>query len=182
MGHATALHPQETFPIIEHMIWIYVWSPYRQSDILLYHVLVWYNTAFIWKICYTLIKTHTCHDNSVVITRLQLWDRSTHVTNPIRQIYHSWPLCNTCAHMCTLLLQNGALWVTGLVYCGICSAVLCWTTLFSHHALHYFGIGIHFHFAMPALSINHLNLPKFSPIHLSEVSLPICVSIVTTIS
>ena len=32
--------------------------------------------------------------------------------------------CNIYAHMCTLLLQNGALWDMDLVHCGICATGL----------------------------------------------------------
>ena len=48
----------------------------------------------------------------------------------IRQISHNAPLCNRnvhiSVHMCTFLLQSGALWDMGLVHCGICEMDLFW--------------------------------------------------------
>ena len=45
---------------------------------------------------------------------------SSQIPQCIRQISHNAPLCNRNVHTCTFLLQNGALWDMGLVYCGIC--------------------------------------------------------------
>ena len=38
-------------------------------------------------------------------------------TNPIS---HNVPLCNRNVHVCTFLLQNGALWDSCLMFCGNC--------------------------------------------------------------
>ena len=38
----------------------------------------------------------------------------------IRQISHNAPLCNRNVHVCTFLLQKGALWDMGPVHHGIC--------------------------------------------------------------
>ena len=42
----------------------------------------------------------------------------------ITQISHNAPFCNRNVHMCTFLLQNGALWGMGLVHCGNCATGL----------------------------------------------------------
>ena len=36
-------------------------------------------------------------------------------------ISHNATLCNRNVHMCTFLLQNGALWDMGLMHCGTCT-------------------------------------------------------------
>ena len=47
----------------------------------------------------------------------------------ISHISHNAPFCNRNVHMCTFLLQKGALWDMGLVHCGICEmglfAIVC---------------------------------------------------------
>ena len=49
--------------------------------------------------------------------------QQTHLTNPTMHqtnITQCTLLQQKCAHMCTFLLPNGALWDVGLVHCGIC--------------------------------------------------------------
>ena len=44
-------------------------------------------------------------------------------------ISHNPPLCNRNVHVCTFLLQNGALWYIFLMHCGICELGLVWLIL-----------------------------------------------------
>ena len=41
-------------------------------------------------------------------------------------------LWQKCAHMCTFLSQNGALWDMGLVHCGICAIILTYLVIISY--------------------------------------------------
>ena len=42
----------------------------------------------------------------------------------IRYVSHNASFCNRNVHVCTFLLQNGALWDMGPVHCGICATGL----------------------------------------------------------
>ena len=46
------------------------------------------------------------------------------ILNGTRPIFHNAPFCNRNVHMCTFLLQNGALWDICLLHCGICKMCL----------------------------------------------------------
>ena len=61
-------------------------------------------------------KTH-------IMRLFQTWISHRPISNPTmhqRNIPPCTILSQRCANMCTFLLQNGALWDTRLVHCGIC--------------------------------------------------------------